>query len=184
ARSPWSAARRYAIRQALGRPRLFALLLRLGHMARPVLPARLAAAVPAPAPAEAWPRVESARRMIILNGCVQNGLSPNTNAAAARVLARLGIAAEALEGEGCCGALAFHMDAKEEGLARARRQVDLLDARLDEVEAIVSTASGCGNFIKTYGELLAQDPIYRDKAARVAAKVRDIGEVLRDEDLS
>ena len=40
-----------------------------------------------------------------------------------------------------------------------------------EVEAIVATASGCGVTVKEYGELLAHDPGYREKAARIAISV-------------
>lgn len=183
-RAPVSATKRALIRHVLVRPRLLGLLHVVGSGLRPLLPPRLRARIPLRRRAQPWPRTASARRVILLSGCAQGVLSPNTNAAAARVLARLGIEAIPLEEEGCCGSLAFHMNAQEESLARARQLVDLLDARLGEVEAIVSTASGCGNFLKTYDKLLAQDPQWRDKAARVAAKVRDISEVLRAEDLS
>jgi glycolate oxidase iron-sulfur subunit len=47
-----------------------------------------------------------------------------------------------------------------------------------EVEAIVMTASGCGATVREYGELLAHDPIYRDKAARISFLVRDLAEVV------
>ena len=46
-----------------------------------------------------------------------------------------------------------------------------------EVEAIVMTASGCGVTVKDYGHLLAHDPAYRDKAARISALTRDLCEV-------
>ncbi|WP_409320773.1 heterodisulfide reductase-related iron-sulfur binding cluster, partial [Pseudomonas aeruginosa] len=50
-------------------------------------------------------------------------------------------------------------------------------------EAIVQTASGCGAFVKDYAYLLRDDPRYADKAHEVAAAVRDLVEVLRDEPL-
>ena len=50
-------------------------------------------------------------------------------------------------------------------------------------EAIVITASGCGSTVKEYGDLLADDPQYAEKARRIASLTRDIAEVLEDEDI-
>jgi glycolate oxidase iron-sulfur subunit len=47
-----------------------------------------------------------------------------------------------------------------------------------QIEAIVMTASGCGVTVKDYGHLLAHDPAYADKAARISALTRDLSEVL------
>jgi glycolate oxidase iron-sulfur subunit len=46
------------------------------------------------------------------------------------------------------------------------------------VEAIVMTASGCGVTVKDYGHLLAHDPAYAAKAARIAALTKDLSEIL------
>jgi len=122
--------------------------------------------------------------MLLLEGCVQPGLSPNTNAAAARVLDRLGISVQPVSEAGCCGAVDYHLDAQQAGLQRARRNIDAWWPHLQlGAEAIVQTASGCGAFIKDYQHLLAHDPAYRSKAQRVSALARDLVEVLRDEPL-
>src|SRR5712691_5627704 len=47
-----------------------------------------------------------------------------------------------------------------------------------EIEAIVMTASGCGVTVKDYADLLADDPAYRDKAARISSITKDLSEVL------
>ena len=115
---------------------------------------------------------------------MQPPLSPNTNAAAARVLDRLGISVAAAAEAGCCGAVDYHLDAHQAGLARARRNIDAWWPAIEAgAEAIVQTASGCGAFVKEYGKLLAQDPAYAAKAARVSELARDLVEVLRDEPL-
>ena len=49
-----------------------------------------------------------------------------------------------------------------------------------QVEAIISTASGCGVMVKDYGHLLRHDPQYADKAARTSALTRDLSELLPD----
>jgi Fe-S oxidoreductase len=115
---------------------------------------------------------------------VQPGLSPNTNAATASVLDRLGISVIPAPQAGCCGAVDYHLDAQAAGLDRARRNIDAWWPGIAQgAEAIVQTASGCGAFIKDYGHLLGSDPAYAEKAARVSALARDLVEVLRDEPL-
>ncbi|WP_254873387.1 glycolate oxidase subunit GlcF, partial [Pseudomonas aeruginosa] len=145
----------------------------------------------APSPAQRWlcrglavVVIVVLGRVLLLEGCVQPALSPNTNAAAARVLDRLGISVTPAAAAGCCGALDFHLDAQERGRQRARRNIDAWWPLLREgAEAIVQTASGCGAFVKDYAYLLRDDPRYADKAHEVAAAARDLVEVLRDEPL-
>src|SRR6185503_4009537 len=86
--------------------RLFAMLLRVGRWLRPVLPQRIAREIPPLTQAGAWPQVRHARRMAVLDGCVQPALAPGINAAAARVLDRTGISLIRVRNSGCCGALA------------------------------------------------------------------------------
>ncbi|HXZ93584.1 MAG TPA: glycolate oxidase subunit GlcF [Burkholderiales bacterium] len=177
-------ARRALLGFALPRTRLFGAALRLGQWLRPVLPAVLRSAVPAPAPvAGSWPAALHARRMLTLAGCVQPVLAPRINAAAARVLDRLGISLMEAPGAGCCGALRFHLNRQAEGLADMRALIDAWWPLVEsgEVEAIAMTASGCGVTVKEYGHHLAHDPAYRDKAARIAAMTRDLSEIVAGE---
>src|SRR5262245_53290599 len=91
-RRPAETAFRGAINTVVPRPSLFGPLTRLGRMVRPLLPSALKRKLPpAPAAAPEWPAAKHARKMLVLEGCVQPSLSPATNAAAARVLDRLGI---------------------------------------------------------------------------------------------
>ena len=130
-----------------------------------------------------------ARRMLVLEGCVQPGLAPETNAAATRVLDRLGIALVVAPQSGCCGAIDQHLGAVEAARAAMRRNIDAWWPYLEvgengRVEAIVMTASGCGSLVKEYGYHLRDDPAYAEKAARVSGLTRDLAEVLANEDLS
>ncbi len=159
--------------------RLFAMLLRVGRWLRPVLPQRIAREIPPVAEAGAWPQARHARRMAVLDGCVQPALAPGINAAAARVLDRTGISLIRVRDSGCCGALAHHLGDIEGALEAARRNVRACNAMLDAgCEAIVSTASGCGVQAKDYAHLLRDDPEHATMARRVAAKMRDLCEVL------
>jgi glycolate oxidase iron-sulfur subunit len=179
-RSPWQRLKRSALAAVLPRRALFAPLVALGRAFRPVLPEALRRNIPASVPEPgAWPTPWHQRKMLVLAGCVQPELAPDTNAAAARLLDRLGITLVEAEGAGCCGALRFHMNYQARGLDDMRALIDAWWPHVEAgVEAIVMTASGCGVTVKEYGHLLRDDPEYAGKAARISAMTRDLAEVL------
>jgi glycolate oxidase iron-sulfur subunit len=82
-------------------------------------------------------------------------------------------------GEGCCGALTWHLGRKDEGLASARRNVRVWKREVERgLEAIIVTASGCGTTIKDYGFMLRDEPDFAADAAQVSAAALDIAEFL------
>lgn len=121
-----------------------------------------------------------AERVALFSGCVQPVLRPSIDEATTRMLARLGVEALNLEGEGCCGALLHHLGKEAGALTQARHNVDLWSAAIERhgLSAILITASGCGTMIKDYGFLLRGDKAYAAKAARVSALARDVTEYL------
>jgi glycolate oxidase iron-sulfur subunit len=118
--------------------------------------------------------------MAVLEGCVQPGLAPQINAAAARVLDRLGISLVAARDVGCCGAMEHHLGRTDAALDQVRRNVTASERLLDGgCQAIVSTASGCGTFAKDYGHVLRHaDASIAAAGARVSAATRDLCEVI------
>ncbi|WP_024644024.1 glycolate oxidase subunit GlcF [Pseudomonas syringae] len=184
-RSPGQRLLREGLRRIVPNAGLFKALIGLGNTFRPLLPGNLKDKLPATTQAVGLrPVPRHARRVLMLEGCVQPGLSPNTNAATARVLDRLGISVSPVNEAGCCGAVDYHLNAQDAGLDRARRNIDAWwPAIEDGAESIVQTASGCGAFIKDYGHLLRNDPRYANKAAVISARTKDLVEVLRDEPL-
>jgi len=158
---------------------LFAPAMKFGQLVRPLLPASLKAKVPAAHPAGAYPTRQQARRMILLEGCVQPAMAPNINTATARVLDALGIEVLRPAAAGCCGAIRYHLNDQGGGLDDARRNIDawwpLIEAG---AEAIVMNASGCGQQVKEYDHMLARDPAYAAKAARVSELTKDVAEIL------
>src|SRR5512134_328783 len=125
ARGPLESAWRGALETVISRPSLFGSLFRFGQLARPFLPSALKHKVPpAAAPAGAWPATHHARKMLVLEGCAQPSLSPATNAAAARVLDRLGISLVRAAGADCCGAVSFHLNRQDRALEVMRRTID------------------------------------------------------------
>ncbi|KEZ66810.1 glycolate oxidase iron-sulfur subunit, partial [Pseudomonas syringae pv. syringae FF5] len=83
---------REGLRRVIPHPGLFKSLTGMGLKFRPLLPQTLATKLPETVhPAGLRPHTGHARQVLLLEGCVQPGLSPNTNSATARVLDRLGI---------------------------------------------------------------------------------------------
>ncbi|MGA9033902.1 MAG: glycolate oxidase subunit GlcF [Sulfuricaulis sp.] len=176
---------RWMLRAIIPYPARFTPLLRLGQLFRPLLPSFLKRSVPPRQTAAPWPTTVHARQMLVLEGCAQPAISPNINAAAARVLDRLGIRLIAASGAGCCGAASHHTSGKEQGLDFARRNIDAWWPYIESgVEAIVMTASGCGSHVKEYFHLLEHDPAYAARARRISDLTKDISEILMNEDLS
>ena len=184
-RSAWDRFRRHALLSILPFPERFSALLRIGQLMRPLLPPSLRQSVPARAPATAWPAARHARRMLILDGCVQPVLAPNINAATARVLDRLGISVIAAPRAGCCGAMSHHLGDTDSARDFARRNINAWWPQVEAgAETLITTASGCGVHVKDYGHLLRDDPAYVAKADRIARMTKDLGEVLAAEDLT
>ncbi|MCS6774939.1 MAG: heterodisulfide reductase-related iron-sulfur binding cluster [Chloroherpetonaceae bacterium] len=114
----------------------------------------------------------------MLVGCVMRVLFGETNAATVRVLQENGCDVVAPPAAGCCGALHLHAGFHADALARMRALIDAFEPCLPELDAIVVNSAGCGSTLKEYGELLEDDPDYRDRARAFAAKVRDVSEWL------
>lgn len=169
----------------LGRP-LAALLPRHGFMARlramlELAPRDLPSA--RPAAGAVFPAQGQRRgRVALLQGCAQQVLSPDINAATIRLLTRHGVEVVLVQEESCCGALNHHLGQHDAALAAARRNID---AWLDQsdLDAVLITASGCGTVIKDYGFMLRTDPLYAKRAARVSSLAKDVTEYLGKLDL-
>ncbi|MGQ0658014.1 MAG: glycolate oxidase subunit GlcF [Chromatiales bacterium] len=176
---------RYLLRWVLPHRWRFACLMRPAQWLRPLLPAVLKRKIPPLTEVPARPTRSHARKVLMLEGCVQPILAPSINAHAAQVLDELEIQAVTVEQAGCCGALSHHLCATEEALECARRNIDAWWPRLEAgAEAVVITASACATMIKAYGHLLRHDRRYARKAAGVSEAARDIVEVLAREDLA
>ena len=170
---------RSTIKKVIEHPVLFNPLLRIGQLAKPILPEALRRKVPPRLRATPWPPARHARRMLVLQGCVQPAIAPTINPALARVLDRIGISLVAAPEAGCCGAVAYHLNAQEEGMDFMRRAIDAWWPLVEQgVDAIVMTASGCGTLVKEYGHLLEHDARYAAKAKRISELTRDASEVL------
>jgi glycolate oxidase iron-sulfur subunit len=170
----------------LPHPRRFAVALFFAAMARPfagLLPQRLRNLVALAQhqksageivnPAVLPPVGAKRKRVALLPGCAQQALDRDINAATIRILQRHGCEVVVAPGVGCCGALPLHMGRAEQGRALASANVAALGAELDDLDAVIVNASGCGTTVKDYGHLLGSE-----NARRFAALTKDITEFL------
>ena len=173
---------RIALKEGVTSP-LFGPAMRVGQMMRPLLPRSLQNKVPARQRAGRWPTHSHSRKILLLEGCVQPSMAPNINTATARVLDALGIETLRPAAAGCCGAIRYHLNDHDGGLADARRNIDawwpyVEHAEEDGLLAIAMNASGCGVQVKEYRHLLARDPHYARKALRISEMTQDLAELL------
>ena len=172
--------------QTLPYPGRFRTAAALGKLARPVravlpegfqgmidmLPENLPVSRPLPAftPAEG----EKRARVALLIGCVQQALSPEINWATLRVLARNGVEVIIPADQCCCGALPLHTGDEQQARGLARTN---LTAFPEDVDAILTTAAGCGSGIMEYPMLFKGLPEL-EKAEAFSRRVRDISSFL------
>ena len=150
------------------RPVLLAPLVALARPFRRLLPRRLRRLLKRPPRLGALPRHG---RVLLMQGCVQRVVTPEVNAHLARLLEARDMAPFVCDAEQCCGGLALHSGSTAAAHALMRRNVEQLP--IDDVDVVISTASGCGVTLKDYGRVLGDDA-----ATRFADKVRDVAEVL------
>ncbi len=126
----------------------------------------------------AWtPRAAATRATVAtLDGCVMEGLFAEVNRATERVLAANGYALRAAPGQQCCGALHVHAGDAETARRLARTNIAAFEA--SGAEFVASNSAGCGAMMKEYGQLLANDPAWRERARAFGARVRDASELL------
>jgi glycolate oxidase iron-sulfur subunit len=156
----------------------------IGRALKPLMPAALKKKMVDKRPAGHWPQFgparAHARKVILLDGCVQPSMLPSIDAATARVLDAVGVQPIVVPKSGCCGALRFHMNEQEAGLADMRRNIDAWWPLIEsgQVQALVMNASGCGATVREYGHHLKHDAAYADKAKRVSELTQDVSEYL------
>src|ERR1051325_3665939 len=115
-------------------------------------------------------------KVAVLTGCAQDLIFSDVNRDTVEVLAQNGCEVVTPPGQLCCGSLHAHNG--EWGLAQqlARKQLDQFPP--EQFDAIITNAAGCGSHLKHYATLLADDPVYVERARLWDEKVKDIHEWL------
>jgi glycolate oxidase iron-sulfur subunit len=81
----------------------------------------------------------------------------------------------------CCGSLHAHNGELTLARAMARKNIDDMESAagpLENLDAIITNAAGCGSHLKHYDDLLAEDERYVERARLWSRKLRDIHEWL------
>lgn len=167
---------RALLARVLTRPARLKAALALGRLVRPLQPAfakiglkplaAMLSLLPAPNAAagtsvQRQPGGAPKGRVVLLQGCVEPALAPQIRAAAIRLMTRAGYEVVLAEGEVCCGALSEHLGRADEAKAMARTNLAAW-AAAGPVDAIVTTAAGCGTMLKSYRRLVGEDVPARD----------------------
>jgi len=179
--------------------------IRAGRMVRWFLPPKIRAALPVLGKAvrKQTDRTKHSKKVLLLEGCVQSAVTPQVNQHLIELFDSAGI--ETITVGGCCGSLALHLSEREQAEAAICALIDTVTSVLDglpagesdllsgntgvledsfsrhkfaKVDAILSTASGCGVTVKDYQHLLEGHNEYAGLAAFVSIKIMDIAEYL------
>ena len=120
------------------------------------------------------------RRVALMPGCGQQVLAPEVNEATVRLLTRHDIEVVNVAGSGCCGSSVLHVGRNEQAIALAKANITAWLREIDGagLDAIVINASGCGTTVKDYGNMLAAEPEWHEKALQVAKLAKDVSEVM------
>ncbi len=172
------------LKHSVTRPQLLATVLKLGRIARPLLPPAIQEKIHQGAQVAltvAQPSASHAKKVLLLEGCAQSQLAPNIQTATMRVLDQLQTQSVIAPQSGCCGAVHQHLGDAHGAQQAARNNIDAWwpminpdGDRTQMVAAIVMNSSGCGVAVKEYAQLLAHDVAYAEKAKRVSAMTCDL----------
>lgn len=121
-------------------------------------------------------RADEAADVLIFAGCVTPVVFPQVLAALESVLKKAGVSCAMPRQQVCCGAIHFHTGDLAGARALARRNIAAFEAAGEG--PVVVEAAGCAAALKEYGELLADDPDFAERARAFAARVRDATEYL------
>lgn len=181
-RPAWDRLKRWAIVRFINSAWIFSFSITCARVFSPLLPAKIRESIPPKQLGLARISVKQERKLLLLSGCVQSSLTPNTNIALNNVLQRLGIESIEVGSRQCCGGAALHTSQTEYGLAQARQLIDSWWPYIESgVEAILVSASGCGVSVKDYAEMLANDAEYAHKATVISELYRDPVELIEKE---
>lgn len=151
----------------------FRKLYRLGRRFRPfVRSQRFREALHRRLPSRSKVAGVSHSKVVLLQGCVQQALTPEVVDRLTALLSAREIAFRLIPKESCCGSLHLHLGEKEAAQKMMRATIARTEITTDDV--ILSSASGCGVTIKEYGRYLPKT----NDANTFAQSVLDVSEYL------
>jgi L-lactate dehydrogenase complex protein LldE len=117
------------------------------------------------------------RKITLFVQCLVDTLWPHVAEAMVRVLEGLGHELDCPADQTCCGQPAFNSGFRREARVAARRFIEIFEG----AETIVSPSGSCVHMVRHhYPELFADEPRWRARAERIAARTFEFTEFLID----
>lgn len=123
-------------------------------------------------PTRSLPGTEKRGDVALFTGCIASVMDTATLNAAIRLLTTCGYGVHVPRAQGCCGALHMHSGAPQQAHALAMQNLDAFSDL--KIEAIISTASGCGAPLVEYSKIDENNA----RLSQFSAKVHDISAFL------
>ncbi|MDQ7785264.1 MAG: (Fe-S)-binding protein [Desulfomonilaceae bacterium] len=118
-------------------------------------------------------------RVLYFTGCATDLINEDVGDAVVKVLTRLGLEVVIPHDQVCCSVPIFLSGARREAIPNIEKNLSILDR--DDVDAIVVDCATCGGGLKKSIPHLTEDlGLDSEKARRVAAKVRDVSEIIAE----
>ncbi|MCL5034813.1 MAG: (Fe-S)-binding protein [Bacteroidetes bacterium] len=127
-------------------------------------------------PEVAEPKENARGTVAVLTGCVMDVFYAGVNRDTVDVLLENGWRVAVPQDQVCCGSLNAHNGDSETPKALARKNIEVFEK--SGAEYYVINSAGCGAFMKQYGEILADDAEFAERAKRFSSKVKDFSEFL------
>lgn len=179
-------ARSFLTRHTVPYPNRFRWAARSGQFAKwlgPLVPAALRPMLellpdrlPSAAPLRTvYPAIGPRRyRVALLAGCAQRVLAPEINLASIDLLTHAGVEVLVPAGQGCCGALSWHVGDRPAATKFAAANLAAFDReRIGDVDAVLTTAAGCGSGMHEYPAIL-RGTAHEPAAVSLAGSVVDV----------
>ncbi len=115
-------------------------------------------------------------RVAMLTGCIMDVMFGDINESTIHVLTYNGNEVTLPKQQTCCGALHVHAGDRDTGRKLAKQNIEAFE----DAGKVIVNAAGCGCALKEYPELFKDDPEWRDRAEKFAAKVEDVSKYLCD----
>jgi glycolate oxidase iron-sulfur subunit len=119
-------------------------------------------------------------RIAFFSGCIMDAMFERINRLSMQLLQAAGCEVVLVPKETCCGALHAHAGERELAKEMAKRNIAAFESLNErtEIDFVVNNAGGCGAMLVEYGHLLHDEPEWKERAERYAAKTKDISEIL------
>lgn len=118
---------------------------------------------------------DASTRVAYFVGCGFNFVLPHISEATLAVLVHQGIRVEVAENS-CCGLPTYGYGDLDAARSIARRNIQVLESM--DADVVLTECGSCSAFLKDYPELFEEEPSMRDRAEKLAKRVKGFSEFM------